>query len=325
MISKSDINTERFRLPIRTERVSKNTGLSLFGGLGLGLIFVTAGTFFILVGQKVMLVNPSKIYAPYWLVSVFGGIFAMGGLIVWTRLFKEQLMIRRRMPSDARHPYATALKDYPWDTKGMMKSPWPRVGKSLFATLFMAVFLVPFNWWAWISYENELMIKIIVSVFDIILIFGFIELVRRVLVALKYSKSGITYEKFPALTGSSININWLPPSGIEDSTSITFVLRCVEEWTESKGTVERRRNQLIHEQLWAATQKAEGRILCQHHNPILLSFDIPETTPGSNLANKHKVIFWELDVFTEAFGVDFQEYYLVPVYTDHTLKNCSWD
>ncbi|MCP3892650.1 MAG: hypothetical protein GY702_27805 [Desulfobulbaceae bacterium] len=315
IISKSSINSERFRLPIRTERVSKNTGLGLFGGLGLGLIFVAAGTCFILVGQKMILINPSRVYAPYWVISVFGGIFAMGGLIVWTKLLKEQLMIRRCRNYDARHPYATALKDYPWDPKGMMKSPWSRVGKSLFATLFLAVFLAPFNWWAWSYHESELMIKIIVSVFDIILVFVFIELVRRVLVALKYSKSGITYETFPALTGSRIDIKWLPPSGIEDSTSITFVLRCVEEWTESKGTVEHQRNRLIHEQLWAATQKMEGRIFCQHHNPILLSFDIPDTVPESNLANKRKIIFWELDVFTEAFGVDFQEYYLVPVYT----------
>lgn len=305
---------ERVRLAHRTERVAKTTGLGVLGGFLFGSVFVIVGILIVLVGLKVVPVDPATVHAPNWVLALIGVIFAVSGLLVWSMVLQERLLVIRRQIMAARHPRSEVYADYPWDLKGITKSTWEPVGKSLGATMFFAVFLAPFNWWAWLSEAGELMVKVIVSVFDLCLLLSAIELVRRILVAVKYGKSRLEYEMFPILTGLPAEFRWFAPAGLERATRITFVLRCVEEWMESRGTGKQRSTILIHEQLWAAIRKTEGPVDCPSNCLISLSFDVPATAPGSNLSEKLRIIFWELEVCAEAPGVDFQERYLVPIY-----------
>jgi hypothetical protein len=103
------------------------------------------------------------------------------------------------------------------------------------------------------------------------------------------------------------------PSGLENATKLTFVLRCVEEWTEVRGTGKHRHTAIIHEQIWAATRTTEWRVDCRPLSPVSLRFDVPATAPGSDMSGKQKITFGELDVSAEAPGVDLQKCYLVPV------------
>lgn len=315
MLSSSTVvELERVRLSNRTERVAVTTGLGLWGGFLFGFLFVAMGAFILLLGLKVVYIDPSSVHAPYWVLSLLGGTFATSGMIVWSMILQERRQVKKRQILAAQHPFSQVFADYPWDPKGITKSPWSLARKSLAATIFFAVFMAPFNWWAWGSEEDRLMVKIIVSVFDLCLIFAGIELVRRILAALKYGHSRIEYNIFPLLTGGRIDLRWLAPSGLENATSITFALRCVEEWTESRGAGKNRSNYLIHEQLWAATRTTQGHGECPPNRPTFLSFDVPATAPGSNLSGKLRITFWELEVNAKAPGVDFQERYLVPVY-----------
>lgn len=313
MLSGSMIELERVRLPERAERVAQTASLGGMVGVFLfGFVFVAIGTLIINhVGQKIIPVYPSGVREEYWILLLVGGIFATFGMILWARVFKARLLEKRRQALVAQVPRSQAFADYPWNPKGITKSPWAPVGKSLGVTLFLAAFLTPFNWWAWRLHGGP---KAIVAVFDVVLVLIVIDLVRRILVALKYGNSWIEYETFPSLTGGSVDLRWWPPSGLENATSIKFILRCVEEWNESRGTGEQRSSSLIHEQLWATTRTTEGRVDCQHNRPMSLSFDVPATAPGSNLSRKLSITFWELDVCAEAPGIDFQERYLVPVY-----------
>lgn len=309
----------RVRLSNRTERVVQTTGLGISGGFLFGFVFVAFGTVITLIGWKIIPVAPSGVHAPYWILSLFGGIFGASGMIVWAMALQEWLQVKRRQALAARHPRSEVFADYPWNPKGITKSPWSLVGKSLCAILLGAEFLTPFNWWAWGATDSSLMIKIIVSLFDLGLAFGVIELVRQILVALKYGNSRVEYETFPCHTGGRVGLRWFAPSGIENTTSVTFVLRCVEEWLESTGTGEDRSSCLIHEQLWAASRGTESRVDIRPNRPLSLAFDVPGAASGSNLSGKLRIIFWELDVCAEAPGVDFQECYLVPVYAKALL------
>jgi len=189
--------------------------------------------------------------------------------------------------------------------------------KVIGGTLLFAVILVPFNWFAWYSDKNDLLpLQIAISLFDLLLISWVIEIVRQFLAALKYGNSRLEYQTFPLLTGGRVGLMWMPPSGLENATSIKFVLRCVEEWEETTGSGKNRGTHLVHEQVWAATRITEGPVDCQPNHPIPLSFDVPATAPGSCLSKKKINVFWELEVCAKSPGVDFQEQYLVPVYAD---------
>lgn len=313
-LSESTVEVKRVRLPNRTERVCKTAGFGVWGGLLFGSVFITAGIAFILVGLEILPVAPSSVYAPYWVLSVFGGFFAIGGFIIWIRVAREQLFVKRRKNLSALYPRSEVFADYPWNPKGITKSPWSMVMQSLVSSLVFAAFLTPFNWWAWKSDNGSWLVRGIVSLFDLFLALAVIELIRRTLAALKYGKSGIEYETFPFTTGDRVNLRWLVPSGLTHVKSITFVLRCVEEWTEITGVGEDKTHSLVHEQLWAATRTTEGRVNIRPGARFSLSYDVPATAPESSLSGEPRITYWELDICATAAGVDFEERYLVPVY-----------
>jgi len=313
-LSESTIAEQRMRLPNRTERVCKTAGLGEWEGLLFGAVLITAGIALILVGQKILPVAPSRVYAPYWVLSNFGGVLAIGGIIAWIKVAREKLFVRRRKNLSALHPHSAVFADYPWNPQGITKSPWSKVQQSLASSLFFAAFLTPFNWWAWRSDSRSWLIGAIVSLFDLLLALAVVELIRRTLVALKYGKSGIEFETFPFITGDCVNLKWLVPSGFTHVKSITFVLRCVEEWTETKGVGDDKTISLIHEQLWAATRTTEGMVNILPGAWLSLSYEIPATAPGSCLSGEPRITYWELDICVTAAGVDFEERYLVPVY-----------
>jgi hypothetical protein len=142
-----------------------------------------------------------------------------------------------------------------------------------------------------------------------------VELIRRLLVALKYGKTGIEYARFPFFTGNRVDLGWRQPSGLNTAEKITFTVRCVEEWLELTGLAGDRSEEIFHDQLWAATRTTTGTVACRTNRLVWLSFDIPEDVQGSCLSAGERIIFWELEVVAEAPGVDFDERYLVPIYT----------
>lgn len=314
MLSESIVDAQRMRLPNRTERVNRTTGFSALGGIVFGYIFVGVGVAIILVGLKAIPVNPANIRAPYWVISFTGGMFTMGGILVWTRVLQEQLLVKRRQTLSAQHPRSEIFADYPWNPQGISKSLWSKVFSSLVAILAFAGFLTPFNWWAWGADGVLIFITCLVSLFDLLWILGVYELFRRILAALKYGSSSIKYEHFPFITGERVGLRWSVPSGCQNTESITFVLRCVEEWTESTGAGDDRSTILIHEQLWAATRTTVGRLANWPSTSLSVTFDVPATASGSYLSGEPRITFWELQVCTTAPGVDFEERYLVPVY-----------
>lgn len=315
MRSQNIIDPKRARLPGRTERVGKTTDAGGWGGFLFGAAFVVAGVFILLVGLGVVPVDPATIHGPIWVVLTLGGIFAVSGLLVWVKALQGLIIAKSCRAPVGDHPQSAILADYPWNVAGIKKSPWGRVWKSLGPTIFLAVFLAPFNWWAWYSGAESLLLKIIVTLFDLGLILATVELGRRFLAALKYGSSALEYARFPCFTGDRVDLRWLPPSGLENAARLTFVLRCVEEWLEYESTGEGRRVTIIHEQLWAATRMIEGPADSRVNQPISLSFELPATVPGSKLSGMLPAIFWELEVSAEATGVDFQERYLVPIYS----------
>lgn len=318
ILSDSVVDERRCRLS-NHERVGTSTGLSRLGGFLLGLVFVATGIFILLLSREIIPVDPSSFHAPHGVVTLFGIIFATSGALLWSRLIQERRLVRSRLDQAKQHPFSAAFADYPWDLHGTTKSPWTPVSKGVGAVIFMVIFLTPFNWWAWISVDSALMVKIIISSFDLILLLLLLELIRQTLGALKYGKSRLEYLAFPVIIGKRADLRWFPPSGLKNVSKITFVLRCVEEWMESSGSGDNRRTQLIHEQRWAMTRSTEGiEVACLPNYPVTLSFDLPPTVPGSKLADEHKITFWELEVNAEAVGIDFWEQYLVPVYMETT-------
>ena len=79
-------------------------GLPAWGGFLFGGIFVAVGTAILLVGTKVLPVDPASVKAPYWVLTAAGASFSLGGLMVWGMAGKQFAANRQRMLAGRRYP-----------------------------------------------------------------------------------------------------------------------------------------------------------------------------------------------------------------------------
>jgi hypothetical protein len=305
-------SAEKHRLSGMIERRGSQTGLSTGGTFAFGLPFVGFGVFFTLVGMKRVPVNPSSVHAPYWVLMAAGLVFALGGLMLWSMTWKQFQSNRRRAQAVEHHVNEPALEDYDWHPRGFQSHCWVKTAKTIAGTGFLALFLSMFNWWAWFA-AGPVMVKIIVSLFDLIFVFVGWQAVMTISRAFKFGDSEIEFVRFPYRVNDSINIRWLTPRGIGRTTKGSFTLRCVKEWTETTGTGSNRSQVIVHEEQWNGAWSLDHAEEFPPGKTIDLEFKPPAGMPATCL-NSGQPVFWEFEANLDLPGPDFKEKYLVPVY-----------
>lgn len=294
------------------ERRGLQTGLSTFVMLLFGSPFVGIGIFMTLVGTHVAHVNPRSVHAPYWVLLAAGLSFGCGGLMLWSMAWKQFQANRRRVVLQAGHVNEPALEDYDWDPHGFRSHCWTRVAKALTGVGFFAIFLSMFNWWAWFA-AGPFMVKVIVSLFDLILIFVGWQVVMVFSRAIKFGNSRIEFVDFPYRTNEQIVVRWFTPPGIHRANKGTFTLRCVKEWTETTGSSGNRSQSIVHEEQWNGVWTVNQPEEFSPGRDIEFAFNPPAGVPATCLSGA-PTYFWEFEVDLDLPGPDFKESYLVPVY-----------
>ena len=302
----------RRRLTGRTERRGSQMGLPTWGAFLFGGTFVAAGTTIILAGTGVIHVKPSSVHAPYWILTVFGAMFAAAGFMVWAMAVKQFRSRRRREQAASLHAGEPALDDYDWDPRGFQGPRWKRAAAALGRCLFLSLFLSAFNFWAFWA-NGPWLVKGVVTLFDLILLAAWWEAFIRLGRALKFGGSRIVFNPFPCRLSGPIAIRWRPAKGIVQTSKGSFTLRCVEEWFESHGTGKSRTTTMIHEEIWRQTWVLDEARMFRSGEEIVLQFDQPAGALPTCLS-ADRPVFWEFEVKLDLPGLDFEETYLVPVY-----------
>lgn len=308
----ADSSRQRNRLTGRTERRGVKTGLSTIGALAFGGVFVLAGAAIMLVGLKVIPVDPKGVHAPYWVLTMFGAVFALAGLMVWGMARTQFVSARRQREALRQHPDEPALIDYGWNPNGFIPSQWSQAAKTVGGAIFLTLFLSMFNWWAFFG-KGPLMVKVIVSIFDLLAFFAWWQAFLKIGHAAKFGGSRLEFTQFPYRLGQSLRLRWLPASGISQVNQGTFTLRCVEEWFERRGHGKNSSTTLVHEEIWSGTWFLDQVRSFPRLEEMELCCELPADAPATQLS-ADKPIFWELEVKLDLPGLDFSETYLVPVY-----------
>ncbi|MGO8679243.1 MAG: hypothetical protein ACLQVX_25655 [Limisphaerales bacterium] len=298
------------------QRRGSKLGLPTWGGFLFGGVFLAIGTGVVLVGTKVLPVNPASVQAPYWVLVMAGGSFALGGLMVWGMAWKQLGADRQRIEAARRHANEPALADYHWHPDGFEVSEWGGAAKAAALAIGLTVFLSMFNWWAFAAHGPG-MVKAIVILFDV---FGLLMWCRAALTlgrALKFGHSRIAFTRFPYPLGEPVIIRWRPGGGISRVRKGLFTLRCVVEWTECGGADENRTSTLVHEEIWSAKWVLEETRNLGLKEGIELRYELPPDAQPTRLS-ADKPVFWELEVKLDLPGLNFKECYLVPIYGSGT-------
>ena len=306
-----NVSRERTRLTGQLQPHGVQTGLPSIGMFLFGLPFFGVGVWATLAGTKLISIDDSKLHAPHWVLAMFGIVFALAGVLVWSMGWRQLKANRRRRELEMRDP---ALADYPWDERGFTPPRWSRAAKGLCGVFFFALFLSIFNWWAF-GAKGPWMVKIIVGIFDLVLLFVIWQVGLLVGRTVKFGPSRIEFARFPFRPGESMSLHWVVPQGMTHITQGKLTLRCVEEWYEESGSGKDRSRQLVQETIWSATGHFDQPQTFNPGQPEELRFEVPADAPGTVLSRRDtKPVFWELAVELDLAGLDFKETYLIPVY-----------
>lgn len=302
---------DRKRLSGNLQARGSQTGLSIVFMFLFGLPFLGVGVWAALAGLKLIPLDESKLHAPHWVLAVFGGVFALAGVMLWSMGWRQFKASRRHKELALRDP---VLADYPWDVRGFTPPRWSRVASGISRAAFLALFLSIFNWWAFFT-KAPLMLKIFVGLFDLILLFVVWQVGVLIGRTLKFGPSRIEFARFPYRPGETVTLHWRVPQGMARVTGGTITLRCVEEWYEVRRSGRKRRRYLVQEAVWSATAHLDRPRDILPGKSEELRFDPPADAPGTALSRPGtKPVFWELVMDLDLAGLDFKETFLVPVY-----------
>jgi hypothetical protein len=303
---------EKRRLNGIIEKRGAQSGLSTVGMFLFGLPFAGIGVFVACIGLKIAPANPSSVHAPYFVLTAFGLVFFGAGLLLWSMAWRQFSANRHRALALADHVSEPALEDYEWDPRGFGSHCWARTAKAIAFAGFMALFLSMFNWWAWFA-KGPLMVRAVVSLFDLILVFVCWQALLMLSRAIRFGNSRIEFVHFPYRTNELIVVRWLTPPGIARANKGAFTLRCVKEWTETTGSGKNRSTTIVHEQQWSGAWSLDQPEDFPPGKNIDLEFKPIPGLPATSLSGT-ETFYWEFEVNLSLPGPDFKETYLVPVY-----------
>lgn len=152
----------RERVPLSGRQPVSRTTIHGWPSVLLGSPFAGVGAFILLIGLEKVEVDPSKIYAPMWVISVCGAMFLLAGFwFIWHGLdgIRRKAKIKNVKTTRASSLW---LWDYEWQALGISDNKLKKVIHALIMLSVVSVFLAPFNWWAFFSGDESIMVKVIV-------------------------------------------------------------------------------------------------------------------------------------------------------------------
>lgn len=302
----------RERIELRGRQPVSRTTIHGWPSVIFGSPFAGMGTFIFLMGLGKVEVDPGTVHAPLWVIAVCGLMFLLAGLfLIWHGLdgIWRNARIRKVQRTRSSSPW---LWDYPWQALGISDNKLKKVMHSLIFLFVVGAFLAPFHWWAFLSKEGPLMVKVIVVIFDLVFgLCGGYYFLNSLGLYLKYGNSRLRFESFPFFLGDILSVTLVKlPSEINQ---LQLDLRFIEERYEMRGSGDNRSQKVICYQLYH-----EGRILqgseVTSSGKLSLEWDLPGDQEMTSTLSQRPALFWELEVKADTPGVDYHSCFLLPVY-----------
>jgi hypothetical protein len=186
---------------------------------------------------------------------------------------------------------------------------WRRVRRALFGAALFSVFLIPFNWWAFVSDEGPVLVQIVTGLFDLIAVYAVGHTLLIVWRALRFGSSRARLDHFPFFLGEELNCTLDLNADVRGFDELEITLRCVEERYETSGTGKDRSTKVVCYQVFGETRTIDP----QSRDPFAVRFGLPVDGETTRLGER-PATFWELEVKGERSGVDFLSAFKMPVY-----------
>lgn len=274
-----------------------------------GGCLIAFGLPFVVVGGSLLAIAAQTVADPdssgSWGLAALGALFGGAGLLVAARgLGAVRRALRRRRILRA-HPDEPWLADV-WNAQGQRERHLGPALWTLAALGLLTAVLAPFNWVAW---RQPWIVKVLVGVFDLMLVAGLGAWAYKLAQTLKYGAMRARFERFPFFLGETLDLGLACRGGFERLESLTVTLRHIRVALEG---IDRSRKRAVHYQHWAETQRFDASIL-RAGGELRVSFPLPTGDYGTRL-DEERPRFWELELAGQAPGIDLAARFPVPVY-----------
>jgi hypothetical protein len=278
----------------------------------LGLPVLVAGIFILLVAAG--RVTGVRTYdTPPALIAILGGLFTAGGFSGVASGIRGMIRAARVRRGERERPKEPWCWEHPWRPEGATTGGVDEQLNGLIGLMFLAMFLVPFNWFAFSS--GGLPSILIVGLFDFILLVVTGMMAYRFARWIRYGRSRLRFASFPFVLGGTLEAYLEGADQIRSFRSLVLTLRCVQEVYETRRG---RRNRVsmsyfcyqIYEdsQTWTPAS-APGDV-----SEMRIRFALPDETEYQTRLRDIPPRYWELEVAADTPGIDYKATFLVPVY-----------
>lgn len=294
---------------VRISKVDARLERTAYGatGLFLSLPFIATGAFFAIAGFLQLDIIKKGANAPLWVIGMVGLVFFMSGAILFVYSLAGLIQKRRNAAQRQRHPGEPWHYDYPWQPQGVSDDAARRAVSGVTLVAIFGFFTVPFIWWAFLSGQGPLMVKIIVGGLLLIWILAVGNVIYRIAQFGKFGTGWLEFESFPFFVGQRISVGFYN----RQFDIVNIECRFVEERFETAGSGNNRRttkNSYRHYQHRQRKRFTPGQF-------ARIDLTIPDNPQWSNqLIADPAVRYWELVIEAELPGIDFRTTFPLPVY-----------
>jgi hypothetical protein len=246
-------------------------------------------------------------------VGLLASTFAVAsiGLLVHGFLVLRENRRRFEFSSDQ-----VEMKDFPWDKSKFEITGWRPFWQNLGAAGFLTLFLIPFNWLVFgeaAKSDTHILVKGVIGLFDVLATLVWLKTGSAWWSGRKFGPSAVYFSRFPYRLGQPVTLIFKPPARMERLNSGVFTLRCVEEWVESSGSGKNKNWSYFRESKWTGVWHLDDGSSFICGESIDLACDPPAHLFPTSISGV-RMFFWELEVRLDVKGMDFEAFYLIPIY-----------
>ncbi len=292
---------------------------SAWAGVAFGSVFEVVGILLVLMGTRMIPIDPASLHGPYWLLTVIGGCFAAAGLAVQIKSLVQSRRAALCKRMQRRYPDQPWKWDYPWDPHGFAPSRWKPVFGRMVSTLFIGAFAVPFNW---VGFYAQAKILWPFAIFAGIMDLATMSLLGYTgylfLKTLKFGATAVYWPHFPLKLGESCEIQWQAPKVRLDPRGLKATLRLVEEYFVVRGSGKHRSRHQVFDCLYETAIKMKCYNTGSGQRRCSMDFTLPSALPSTHLSadveGQSPPRYYLLTIVCIQKGIDFKEHYLLPLY-----------
>jgi hypothetical protein len=292
---------------------STQTGGGCLVFFGLPFLTVGIGVLLLSLGYIPVEVKMND-DAPVWMLTAFGGVFAMAGLGVMWAGAAGMARARAARKRKEEHPLEPWFWDHPWDSKGAVSGGFGPVINGFLAFLFLEAFLSMFHWWAFFSEERIIPLMIFVGIFDLIALAILGGAIYQLLQYFKYGSSRLHFARFPFRPGHSLEAGLEASQKLASAPAISLTLRYIEEVTETTGSGKNRSTTTVSYCLHEIKQELNAT---QWNAGSGAEIPITMRLPAGDFSNRLLEAprrYWHLEVKADTPGIDYAATFVIPVY-----------